>query len=103
LKKFPSLKVELIELSDALLLNPRQGVKLTETIYKIRLASKSKGKGKSGGFRVITYIVENAGQDDEYIVVTLLSIYDKSEINTLKNSEISLLVEDFLKSNENDI
>ena len=96
LKKFPSLKSELVELSDSLLLNPKQGVKLTETTFKIRIASKSKGKGKSGGFRVITYLVETVEEDEEAVVVTLLSIYDKSETNTLKDKDIGLLIEKLL-------
>lgn len=100
LKKFPSLKNELVELSDSLLLNPKQGVKLTETTFKIRLASKSKGKGKSGGFRVITYLVETIESEDEQVVVTLLSIYDKSETNTLKDSDISSLIEEFIFQQE---
>ena len=101
LKKFPSLKNELVELSDSLLLNPKQGVKLTETTFKIRIASKSKGKGKSGGFRVITYLVETIEGEDETVVVTLLSIYDKSEISTLKDNDISLLVAEFLTQKAN--
>lgn len=102
LKKFPSLKNELLELSDSLLLNPKQGVKLTETTFKIRLASKSKGKGKSGGFRVITYVVEMIESEDGRVVVTLLSIYDKSETNTLKDNDIKLLIEEFLLQQEHE-
>ena len=29
-------------------------------IYKIRLGDESKGRGKSGGFRVITYLVHES-------------------------------------------
>ena len=97
LKKFRSLKEELADLSNSLLLNPKQGTQLTETTYKIRLASKSKGKGKSGGFRVITYLIQtNEEEEEEYITVTLLSIYDKSEASTLKDENISLLVKEFI-------
>jgi mRNA-degrading endonuclease RelE of RelBE toxin-antitoxin system len=44
IKKFRSLKEELTFLSESLLKNPKQGSKLTENTYKIRLASKSKAK-----------------------------------------------------------
>jgi mRNA-degrading endonuclease RelE of RelBE toxin-antitoxin system len=44
IKKFRSLKEELTFLSESLLNNPKQGSKLTENTYKIRLASKSKAK-----------------------------------------------------------
>jgi hypothetical protein len=61
--------------------------------YKIRLAIKSKGKDKSGGGRVITYVVK------DYKEVYLLTIYDKSEFEnvddkTLKNSIHSLQLRD---------
>ncbi len=54
LKKYRSLLDELEQLRNELLENPYLGTHLGDNIYKIRLASASKGKGKSGGFRVIT-------------------------------------------------
>ena len=47
-KKYVSLKIELKELESQLIKNPRLGIKIHENIYKIRIAVKSKGKGKSG-------------------------------------------------------
>ena len=55
--KFPSLKNELRELTKILRETPATGKSLGNQVYKIRLAIKSKGKGKSGGGRVITYVV----------------------------------------------
>jgi mRNA-degrading endonuclease RelE of RelBE toxin-antitoxin system len=49
LKKYLSLKDELAALQEQLLQNPRMGTLIHENVYKIRLAVKSKGKGKSGG------------------------------------------------------
>jgi hypothetical protein len=37
--------------------NPTAGISLGNSTYKIRIAIKSKGSGKSGGARVITYVV----------------------------------------------
>jgi len=51
-------------------------------IYKIRLAITSKGKGKSGGARVITYIVTD---DSE---VFLVYIYDKSQLENITKEQI---------------
>ena len=102
IKKFRSLKDELAELEKSLWLNPKQGDRITESIYKIRLASKSKGKGKSGGFRIITYLIESISEDQDEVIVTLLSIYDKSEVSTLSDAEIRGLVEDFLVDQENE-
>ena len=55
-KKYPSLKTDLIELTDALLKQPIQGDEVFKNCYKIRFAIKSKSKGKSGGGRLISYI-----------------------------------------------
>ncbi len=59
-----------------------QGTAIGRGCYKIRLSIASKGKGKSGGARVITHI---------QIIKTkvyLLSIYDKSEMGTISDNEI---------------
>lgn len=64
------LKIEYTNLLKTLRKNPQQGVSLGNNCYKIRLAVASKGKGKSGGARIITNFVVT----DE--VVFLLSSYD---------------------------
>ncbi|MGV3546376.1 MAG: type II toxin-antitoxin system RelE/ParE family toxin [Pedobacter sp.] len=65
---------------------PEQGTKLGKNCYKIRLSIASKGRGKSGGARVITnfVITENT--------VFLISIYDKSEKENLDNKELAELL-----------
>ena len=60
--------------------NPKLGTDLGDGLYKIRLAVKSKNKGKSGGFRVVTYLVT---QNDSDLDVNLIIIYDKSEIQDI--------------------
>lgn len=54
-KKYPSLKNEIAELGKLLIEDPASGTPLGNDCYKIRLAIASKGKGKSGGARVITH------------------------------------------------
>ena len=97
-KKFPSLKSELETLQNDLLQNPRLGTLIHENVYKIRLAVKSKGKGKSGGMRVITYIVEveiqvEEAENDSETTVFLVSIYDKSEQANISEKELSGLID----------
>jgi mRNA-degrading endonuclease RelE of RelBE toxin-antitoxin system len=59
-KKYLSLKFELLALVKKLKENPDLGTAIGKNCYKIRLAIKSKGKGKSGGARVITnFVVAN--------------------------------------------
>lgn len=81
-KKYPSLKNEFAELVVLLKENPEQGTNLGNNCYKIRLAIASKGKGKSGGARVISHIqiIETK--------VFLLSIYDKSEQADIKDKDL---------------
>lgn len=81
-KKYPSLKSDLRGLISTLKDKPTTGTIITENCYKIRLAIKSKGKGKSGGARVITYVAIS----DQ--TVYLLSIYDKSDKENLSDQEL---------------
>lgn len=85
-KKFPSLKSEFARLIGSLENRPVQGISLTNNCFKIRLSIKSKGKGKSGGARVITHIhvVEST--------VFLLAIYNKSEQQDITDKEIGYLL-----------
>lgn len=92
-KKYISLSSELADLEKHLEENPRLGTTLGAGLYKIRLASKSKGKGKSSGFRVITYYVERVGDDE---VVYLVTIYDKSEEDSIDKDELLAIVQDTL-------
>lgn len=96
LKKYPSLRIELSQLELGLKENPRLGTPLGNDTYKIRLAIKSKNKGKSGGLRVISHleteIVGFTGYDGENITVILISIYSKSETATISDKELKDLI-----------
>ncbi len=82
-KKYPSLKEDFLELANELADNPTLGVSLGRNCYKIRMAISSKGKGKSGGARVITYVkvIKN--------FIYLISIYDKSDIENISNADLT--------------
>jgi mRNA-degrading endonuclease RelE of RelBE toxin-antitoxin system len=86
-RKYPLLKSEILQLIIQLKSNPMLGTSVGHHCYKIRVAIKSKSKGKSGGARLITHLTVK----DE--TVYLLSIYDKSEKADLTASELG----DFLK------
>ena len=85
-KKYPSLKAEFIELVNSLKKNPTQGISLGNNCYKIRLAIASKGKGKSGGARVITNIKISNN------IIYLLTILDKTDQNTISDKELKELL-----------
>ena len=85
-KKYPSLKNELQELGNQLSESPELGTPLGNNCFKIRLAIASKGKGKSGGARVIThfYVTKET--------IYLLSIYDKSDKENISDKELQELL-----------
>ena len=88
-KKFPSLSQELRELGNRLIENPQLGTALGKGCYKIRLAVRSKGGGKSGGLRVITYVVVQLRREaNGATTVYLASIYDKSERETIDDAHL---------------
>jgi len=85
-KKYPSLKAEFASLIEELEQNPEKGTPMGNNCFKIRLAIAAKGRGKSGGARVITHFyVENN-------TVFLLAIYDKSEQADITNKELKALL-----------
>ncbi len=85
-RKFKSFKTELSELFDSLEVDPTQGTALGNDCYKIRVAIKSKGKGKSGGARAITHII--AVREHVY----LLTVFDKSEKDNISDKELQELL-----------
>ncbi|MGJ4786965.1 type II toxin-antitoxin system RelE/ParE family toxin [Leptospira koniambonensis] len=89
-RKYSSLKKEIKELYLSLTKNPNQGTKLKQNCYKIRISIASKGKGKSGGARVIScvFVIDK--------VVSLLSIYDKSEKENITDAELEGFLKDIL-------
>ncbi len=87
-KKYPSLKSEIQELAEELSENPVTGISMGGNCYKVRLAIKSKGKGKSGGARVITYVYVTKS------TVYLLTIYDKSEREDISDKELKELLKE---------
>lgn len=85
-KKYPSLKDEIFDLIEDLDENPFLGTAMRNGFYKIRLKIKSKGKGKSGGARVITCV--------KVVLETvyLVSIYDKSDQTDISDGELDRIL-----------
>jgi len=87
LKKYPSFKKDIAAFIEDLRSNPDQGTSLGHGLFKVRVAMSGKNRGKSGGARVITYVIFR----DE--TVYLVSIYDKAAYDT---ADVTLLI-DILK------
>ena len=76
---------DLERLRDELLQNPEMGVDLGGGLHKVRMRISSKGKGKSGGARVITLLVQLSSEEKE---IGLHYIYDKSERENITDGEL---------------
>jgi len=85
-KKHQSLKTDLKKLISSLKLNPVQGDPLGKDCFKIRMTITSKGKGKSGGSRIITCVKVTR----QYVY--LLAIYDKASKESISDKEIDYLL-----------
>jgi hypothetical protein len=88
-------------LEKELIQTPSLGTPLGHDAYKIRLKISSKGKGKSGGARVIslvetTLIGFTEKVSDEEITVNLLTIYDKADVDNISDKELKDLIKNSL-------
>lgn len=93
-KKYVTLQSSIDKLIEDLSKNPTLGDAYGEGIYKIRLADKSKGRGKSGGFRVMYYHLIPTKNG---IGVIMMSIFDKSEKGTIKKRDAINKLQEILK------
>jgi mRNA-degrading endonuclease RelE of RelBE toxin-antitoxin system len=107
IKNYRSLKADLQVFTESLKENPRQGdmLMLAPDIYKVRLAVKSKGGGKSKGVRIITHVeivavLERENEKDTDVKVRLLTIYDKSDYDTVDVPVIKSILEDILEEDQ---
>jgi hypothetical protein len=87
LKNTLPFKNEYAELINSLEQDPIQGTAIGHDCYKIRLAIKSKNKGKFGGARVVTHVYITGS------TVYLLDIYDKSDQDSISDKELKELIE----------
>ncbi len=85
-RRYRSFQKDLAKLIDELRINSNIGIPLGNNVYKIRLGIASKGRGKSGGARVISYVYRSAG------FVYLLFVYDKADMDAIPESDLRVLV-----------
>ena len=86
-KKYRSLAFDLAPIVEQLAITHQLGQPIGKDCYKIRVPIASKGKGKSGGARLITYVrfIKNT--------VFLIDIYDKSDQDSISDEELDMLAE----------
>jgi hypothetical protein len=89
LKKDNFLLDEFEKLINILKNNKNLGISLGENRYKIRLKNKSNNKGKSGGYRIITYIITED-------TILLVYIYSKNKLENISESEIDNIIKNYV-------
>lgn len=67
--------------------NPLMGTDLGHGFRKVRMAITAKSKGKSGGARVITFILK-----EQENTLSLLYIYDKADRSNISKKELLQLL-----------
>jgi mRNA-degrading endonuclease RelE of RelBE toxin-antitoxin system len=85
-KRYKSIKKDVLLLSNKLENTPKIGISLGNNIYKIRVKNSDNNKGKSAGYRVITYLI------DENFEVYLITIYSKSEKENILDYELQEMI-----------
>ena len=88
-KRYSSFKADLAHLFVKLEQHPDDGADLGGGLRKVRMAISSKGKGKSGGARVITLTVVASC---DKTTVGLLYVYDKSDKESVSDAELRELL-----------
>ncbi|WP_045221301.1 hypothetical protein [Desulfonatronum thioautotrophicum] len=88
LKRHKNLPQDLKTLCDVLSRDPHAGIRLSPSLYKIRLANTSARSGKSSGFRVIYYYTDH--QENLY----LLKIYSKSELPSIDENRLKSILQE---------
>ncbi|MDE7376044.1 MAG: type II toxin-antitoxin system RelE/ParE family toxin [Muribaculaceae bacterium] len=88
-KRYRSFNKDYQAFLDELEMNPQAGADLGEGFRKVRMSIAAKGKGKSGGARVITFnTVERNG------CLYLIYVYDKSDAENVNLAVIKKIAKD---------
>lgn len=89
-KKYKNIKNDVLLLANELETNPNIGTELGNNTFKIRIKNSDNNKGKSSGYRIITYCI------NEQYEVFLVTIYSKSEKENILDLELKELINKLL-------
>jgi mRNA-degrading endonuclease RelE of RelBE toxin-antitoxin system len=90
-KRYRDFKEDLKAFRKEIVENPQLGVEIAPNVRKIRMRISAKGKGKSGGARVITF---NAFVSKQEGRIYLLLIYDKSDASNIKMNVVKKIIKE---------
>ena len=88
-KRYPSMKDDYKQFLNDLRQSPFMGKELGKHLHIVRFPISSKGKGKSGGARVIPHVILVVSDSAN---ITLVTIYDKSDKANITDKELRLLM-----------
>lgn len=88
-KKYRKVTDDLKILEEQLHKDPKSGIEIGNKCYKIRLKNSSVPTGKSGGFRIIYYYIDDKNN------LYLMAMYSKSELENISDERLI----EILKSN----
>ncbi len=81
-KKYKKVTDDLKILKEQLVRDPKSGIDLGNHCYKIRLRNSSVPTGKSSGFRVIYYYLDDKNN------VYLMAMYSKSDLENISDDKL---------------
>ncbi len=85
-KRYRNIEKDVDDFLNAITTKEDLGIELKSNIFKARIRNSDKHKGKSAGYRLISYL---AVIDSK---LYLLYIYDKSQIENLSEKEIDSII-----------
>ena len=85
-KRYKSIKNDVLKLAAELEKNPTLGTELGNNTFKIRVKNSDNNKGKSAGYRVITYYISKNQE------VFLVTIYSKTDKENILDTELKELI-----------
>lgn len=91
-KRFRTIEKDWMDFVNSIKTDEDLGVHLGDGIYKTRIANSDKHSGKSGGYRLISYLklIDNE--------LYLLYIYDKSDFESIHENKIDQLIIEAFKN-----
>jgi len=92
-KKYKNIKKDILSLSNELEINPTMGTELGNNTFKIRVKNSDNNKGKSSGYRVITYCINELNE------INLITIYSKTEKENILDLELIELIKQINNNN----
>ena len=88
-KKFRNVKSDVTKLMNVLKDNPTSGIFIKQDIYKIRLQNSDTKSGKSGGYRVLYYYLNDKNE------IIFFTIFSKTELENISNNDLDNLLKEY--------